>query len=382
MTPTSRDRLARRRVRRATTSTCRCGASSRRREAASRCSTSAPAPGAWRSTSPRRATRSSRSTRRRRCSRALARARGAGCRSRPSVADARALRPRHGAFGADHRADADGPAARRPGGPRGVPAPRRARTCARRAARAARSPTRSRRFDAERRRAARCPTSREVDGMRLRQPAGRDPRRRRRRRASSASARSSRPTATRTVERRRHPASTTSTPATLEAEGAAAGLQPRAPRRVIPATDDYVGSDGGDARVPERHAARLRALPRPDEHLRRPRQPAAARSAAASGAGSASSSRRPGSATPSTRTPHDLFYLGGGQDRDQALCARGPRRRPSATRCTRRPTRGAVVLARLRRLPAARPRLRARRRASSPASASSTCAPCARTARG
>ena len=42
---------------------------------------------------------------------------------------------------------------------------------------------------------------------------------------------------------------------------------------------------------------------------------------------------------------HDLFYLGGGQDRDQALCARGPRRRSSATRCTPPPTRGAVVFA-------------------------------------
>ena len=31
---------------------------------------------------------------------------------------------------------------------------------------------------------------------------------------------------------------------------------------------------------------------------------------------------------------HDLFYIGGGQDRDQALCAQRPRRRSSATRCT------------------------------------------------
>src|SRR4029079_17951812 len=83
-------------------------------------------------------------------------------------------------------------------------------------------------------------------------------------------------------------------PATLEAEGAAAGFRvSRA--RAIPETDDYVGSTvvmlrGGDppagppattprARTcrrwggPERRAraARLRALPRPHEHLRRPR---------------------------------------------------------------------------------------------------------------
>ena len=58
---------------------------------------------------------------------------------------------------------------------------------------------------------------------------------------------------------------------------------------------------------------------------------------------------------------HDLFYLGGGQDRDQALCARdlvdhqarGPARRG-------RPRRGRPR--RVRRLPAPRPQLRARGR--------------------
>ena len=42
---------------------------------------------------------------------------------------------------------------------------------------------------------------------------------------------------------------------------------------------------------------------------------------------------------------HDLFYIGGGQDRDQALCAARPRRPSSATPCTLPRTRGAVVLA-------------------------------------
>ena len=45
----------------------------------------------------------------------------------------------------------------------------------------------------------------------------------------------------RTDEHRRRRASTTSTPATLEAEARDAGLRPL-PRRVVPETDEYVGS--------------------------------------------------------------------------------------------------------------------------------------------
>ena len=57
------------------------------------------------------------------------------------------------------------------------------------------------------------------------------------------------------------------------------------------------------------------------QHLRRPRQPAAARAPLRSGAASASSSPAPGSARALDPDAHDLFYIGGGQDRDQALCA-------------------------------------------------------------
>ena len=64
---------------------------------------------------------------------------------------------------------------------------------------------------------------------------------------------------------------------------------------------------------------------------------------------------------------HDLFYLGGGQDRDQALCARDlvdDQARGAARRG--RPRRGRPR--RVRRLPAARPQLRARRRGAARAS--------------
>ncbi len=79
---------------------------------------------------------------------------------------------------------------------------------------------------------------------------------------------------------------------------------------------------------------------------------------------------------------HDLFYIGGGQDRDQALCAAGPRRPPSATRCTPRPGAarsifavcgGYQLLGHGYELDGERA---ARRRSSS------TSTPCARTARG
>ena len=57
---------------------------------------------------------------------------------------------------------------------------------------------------------------------------------------------------------------------------------------------------------------------------------------------------------------HDLFYIGGGQDRDQALCAQdlATVKRDALHEAA---AAGAVVFARLRRLPAARPLLRAGR---------------------
>ena len=68
-------------------------------------------------------------------------------------------------------------------------------------------------------------------------------------------------------------------------------------------------------------AARPRPLPRPDEHLRRPRQHRLPAASAASGVGSASPTRAPARETRSTPAAHDLFYVGGGQDRDQRAVA-------------------------------------------------------------
>ena len=59
---------------------------------------------------------------------------------------------------------------------------------------------------------------------------------------------------------------------------------------------------------------------------------------------------------------HDLLYIGGGQDRDQALCARDMVD-DQARRAARRRRARRRRLRRLRRLPAARPRLRDGRRA-------------------
>ena len=64
----------------------------------------------------------------------------------------------------------------------------------------------------------------------------------------------------------------------------------------------------------------------------------------------------------STPIAHDLFYIGGGQDRDQALCAQDmvdTKRDALHAAADARPRRAR----RVRRLPAARPPLRARRRA-------------------
>ena len=78
--------------------------------------------------------------------------------------------------------------------------------------------------------------------------------------------------------------------------------------------------------------------------------------------------RRSGSATPSSPDEHDLLYVGGGQDREQALIAPDlAAKGAGAARGGRGRRRGAR---RLRRLPAARPLLpRPLRRASCPAPA-------------
>ena len=109
-------------------------------------------------------------------------------------------------------------------------------------------------------------------------------------------------------------------------------------------------------------AARLRALPRPHEHLRRPRQPAAARAPLRVARDRLRASPRPALGDAIDPDAHDLFYLGGGQDRDQRALRARPRR-DQARRAARRGRRGRARPRRLRRLPAARPLLRARRRA-------------------
>ena len=125
--------LARPRVRRATAPTCRCGA---------RWPTTPRRPGArrrrghragWRSTSRAPATRSTALERRPRAARGAAprRAAAAGLHDVRTVVRRRArLRDRRRAVRADHRADADDPAARRRARPGRVPARARARTCA------------------------------------------------------------------------------------------------------------------------------------------------------------------------------------------------------------------------------------------------------------
>ena len=84
----ARGHLARRRVRRLRRGPAAV-ARARRSATPGRCSTSAPAPGAWRSTSPAAGHEVVALDRRRRPARRAARARRPGCRSRPSRADAR-----------------------------------------------------------------------------------------------------------------------------------------------------------------------------------------------------------------------------------------------------------------------------------------------------
>ena len=104
------------------------------------------------------------------------------------------------------------------------------------------------------------------------------------------------------------------------------------------------GQRGGDAPcLSVSRCGVLRALPRPDEHLRRPRQPARARAplrvardrlrADASGLGEPLDGER-----------HDLYYIGGGQDRDQRLCAEDLLALKAERAAGRRPRASAIVL--------------------------------------
>ena len=150
-------------------------------------------------------------------------------------------------------------------------------------------------------------------------------------------------------------------PTSSSAEGAAAGLEPLPRRATSTPTDDHVGSDGGGAAWLTR-TLRVCAL-YPDLmniYADRGNLLLLERRCEWRGIGF-ELRRRPGSASALDPDAHDLFYIGGGQDRDQALCARDlvETKRDAlhaAAGARRRRAR------RLRRLPAARPRLRAGRR--------------------
>ena len=237
MTATSRH-LARRRVRRATPRTSPLWRELAAATRPARCSTSARAPGrvALDLAAPR-PRRSSRWTRDAALLARAARARAARPAGRDRRSPTRAtLRPRAGASAS---IIVPMQTVQLLGGPTGAPAFLRA---------AARAPAARRRcvalaladalegFDAERRRAARCPTSASIDGdvLLVSRPVG-DPRR-----AATGSRiervrEASTPDGTRSVERRRHPAGPRRRPTTLEAEGARSRPAAAPARRVDPA---------------------------------------------------------------------------------------------------------------------------------------------------
>ena len=132
--------------------------------------------------------------------------------------------------------------------------------------------------------------------------------------------------------------STSLAPGELEARGRAPRASRRAERRAGARDRRPRRQHGRDAGAADAEAARLRALPGADEHLRRPRQHRGAARAAASGAGSASSSPRRASASRSTRTPTTSSTWAAARTATRSPVAQRHGRRPSATRCTRPPT--------------------------------------------
>ena len=154
------------------------------------------------------------------------------------------------------------------------------------------------------------------------------------------------------------------------------GLRPVARHEV---TDDRGLHRQHGGRMPD--AEGLLALSRADEHLRRPRQHRRAAGALRVARARLRARRGHASGEPVDPDAHDLFYMGGGQDRDQIAVARRHGRHQARRPPRRgRPRRGRA--GRVRRLPAARALLRARRRGAARASGSSTSTPCASRARG
>ena len=129
------------------------------------------------------------------------------------------------------------------------------------------------------------------------------------------------------------------------------------------------------------HAPAPHALSGPDEHLRRPRQHPLLAAPLRVARASASSTRAPVRATGSTPPPTTSSTSAAARTATRSS-SRPTWSRRSARGSPRRSSDGAVAARRLRRLPATRPLLPARRRADRRASASPISRPCARRARG
>ena len=122
--------------------------------------------------------------------------------------------------------------------------------------------------------------------------------------------------------------------------------------------------------------AGLRAVPRPDEHLRRPRQPAAARAPLRVARDRLRARRRRARRRPSTRTRTTSSTSAAARTATRR-CARRTSPPSSATRCTPRPTRGARDLRASAAATSCSATATSWAASGSRASASSTSRPCA-----
>ena len=165
-------------------------------------------------------------------------------------------------------------------------------------------------------------------------------------------------------------------PAELERRPRRLGYRVLAARRSVAGDRGLRGQHRGLLEAVDAHAARLLALSRPDEHLRRPRQHRDAARPLRVAREWASSCRSSGLGERLDPDSADLFYMGGGQDRDQIAVAQdmAETKREALHAAAGR---GAVVLAVCGGYQLLGTRLRARRRSSCRASGSWTCARCA-----
>ena len=329
-------RLARRRVRRLRgrpAALARAG----RRGAPGRCSTSAPAPGRVALDLAAAGPRRHRAGPRRRAAGGAARARAGGLEVATVVRRRRAPSRWTARFAVDPRAHADDPAARRRARPRRASCAARAPHLAPGGAPRGRAGGRPRGVRPEDGRAPPFPTcARSTAGATSRQPVAvraerrpvvierlRERGRARRRGGPSAATRSASTASTPSSSPREAP------PRGLELEEARARRRDRGARRL---------RGGGPACLTlRRRPARLRALPRPDEHLRRPRQPPAAPAALRVARHRLRAARRRASARRSTPTRTTSSTSAAARTATRR-CARRTWSRPSATRSTPPPT--------------------------------------------